>query len=425
VPHRPAARIRPLGFTTRDAIDQTARRLGFTDAGRGRAGPPAVVSPPDDPTRELLAPRRIGAPAPGVAVPGEAAGRAAGWKTVLAVSATLGVLLAAALALASGWMGGHRAADSAADSATPAPAVGAQAPAAAAPPSPSPDTAPAPAAASRAPGAVPAASMQEMLQAPRAADWRVWRFAANPSVLVIEFPSLVEQGLAMNRLAAMFEKRHAPRDRLISDSELAALLQRSGDSIASFYQGHDYPADRVAQFFTLAAAAPALLNPQERRLQALLADAGVISPAGPGGPGGFSAAGRQAVLSFTAEQPDDPSTLADEAIDATRRAAVLQHELSHGEYFTNPQYRAHSQAFWSRRLSAPERKLWRQYLAGLDYNADDEDLMANEAQAMLMHTPDARAFNAGALGVDDPALASMRSRFRIGEPAHGLSPRGR
>jgi hypothetical protein len=262
------------------------------------------------------------------------------------------------------------------------------------------------------------ADIDQMLAAPSSAEWRVWRFKANPAVLVIEFPSLHDQGLAMNRLAAMFEKRHAPRDRLVSDTELAQLLRRSGDSTASFYQGHDYPADKVARFYTLAAAAGSTLNAHELRLRATLLDAGVLAAEGRAG---YGARGAQAVVSFSAVQPDDRSTEADETIDPVRRKAVLHHELSHGEYFTNPAYRAHAKAFWSRRLTNGERKAWRDYLASLDYDASDEDLMANETQAMLMHTPDLRGFSAGALGVSDAKLATMRQRFRVGEPAHGLA----
>lgn len=270
--------------------------------------------------------------------------------------------------------------------------------------------------------AVPLADIEEMLSAPAIAEWRAWRFKINPAVLVIEFPGLQDQGLAMNRLAAMVEKSNAPRDRLLTDGELAALVQSSGDSTASFYQGHDYPADKIARFFTLAASTRAALNPEERQLLAMLLNSGVIAA---DGGARFSAPGTQAVVSFTALQADDPSTSADELIDPIRRTAVLRHELSHGEYFTNPAYRAYTQTFWSRRLSAQERRVWKAYLASLDYNPRDEDLMANETQAMLMHTPDPRAFNAGALGISEKALAAMRTRFRAGEPAHGLASAGR
>jgi hypothetical protein len=269
---------------------------------------------------------------------------------------------------------------------------------------------------------LPQAGIDEMLAAPAASHWRAWRFQANPAVLVIEFPSLQDQGLAMNRMAALFEKRNAPRDRVLDDAELAALVQSSGDSTASFYQGHDYPAVKVARFFTLAASTATALNPQERQLLATLQGAGVLAA---DGAAGFGAPGLQAVVSFTALQADDPTTAADETIDPVRRKAVLRHELSHGEYFTNPSYRLHSQAFWSRRLSAAERKGWKKYLESLDYDPGDEDLMANETQAMLMHTPDPRAFNAGALGISDAALAAQRARFRAGEPLHGLASPGR
>ena len=50
----------------------------------------------------------------------------------------------------------------------------------------------------------------------------------------------------------------------------------------------------------------------------------------------------------------------------------------------------------------------------------DEELMANETQALLMHTPDSRAFNARSLGLGESALEDLRSRFREGEPPHGL-----
>ena len=62
----------------------------------------------------------------------------------------------------------------------------------------------------------------------------------------------------------------------------------------------------------------------------------------------------------------------------------------------------------------------RAYLNGLHYNPGDDDLMANEMQALLMHTPDNRAFNAGDLGISEAALAELRIRFRAGEPANGL-----
>ena len=261
------------------------------------------------------------------------------------------------------------------------------------------------------------ADLSELLQAPPSPRLRWARFKANPAIVVIEYPNLHEQGLAMNRLAAMFEKRSARRDRVPNDAELAELMRRSGDSVASFYQGHDYPAANVARFFSQAEAQHLPLNPHEVQLRALMLEAALMTQIAEGT---YRAVGNQAVVSFTGVQPDDPLTAADERVDALRREAVLRHELSHGRFFTDPAYRAHCIRFWRQTLREGERRVFTAYLKGLDYNPADEELMANETQALLMHTPDARAFNAANLRVGESTLAQWRTRFRAGEPATGL-----
>jgi hypothetical protein len=261
---------------------------------------------------------------------------------------------------------------------------------------------------------VPLTNLSELLQRPSSAGLRWSRFKANPAIVVIEYPSLHEQGLAMNRLAAMFEKRAVQRDHVPTDGELGELIRRSGDTIASFYQGHDYSAANVARFFSLAEAQRVILNAQESQLRSLLLEVELMKR---GATGDFQALGNQAAISFTGVQPDDPAP--DERVDGIRREAVLRHELSHGEFFTDQAYRAHCMRFWREVLSGNERRMFSAYLKSLDYNPADEELMANETQALLMHTPDSRAFNAGSLGISESALAQLRSRFRAGEPARG------
>ena len=52
----------------------------------------------------------------------------------------------------------------------------------------------------------------------------------------------------------------------------------------------------------------------------------------------------------------------------------------------------------------------------MNYDPANEDLLVNEMQALLMHTPDTRAFGARVLGVSDAQLNDMRARFRKGMP---------
>jgi hypothetical protein len=387
------------------------------------------MSSPDDHTRQLLAPRRRAGHAE-ADLPSRGAPRRARWRLVRGAVLAAGVITAVligqwlrqSMRSPAGLSATPEQQQAVSNSIVPAspspprpiePAVKLAVPAIIAVPPESAITA------TQAP--VPTgrlADLTELLKAPPSAQLRWARFKANPAVLVIEYPNLYEQGLAMNRLAAMFEKRTARRDRVPTDTELAAIMRRSGDSVASFYQGHDYPAAKVALFFGLAETQRIPLNKREQQLRSLTLEARLItrSPSGT-----FEASESQAVISFTGVQPDDPTTGADEHVDAVRREAVLRHELSHGEFFTDPAYRAHCLRFWRQELREAERRVFTAYLKGLDYNPADDELMANETQALLMHTPDGRAFNASSLGMGEAALAQLRTRFRSGEPTHGLN----
>lgn len=95
---------------------------------------------------------------------------------------------------------------------------------------------------------------------------------------------------------------------------------------------------------------------------------------------------------------------------------MLLHELSHGLYFTSVAYRDHCWRFWRERMTADERARFRSMLAAMNYDPANEDLVINEMQALLMHTPDTRAFSAQSLGLSPAQLADLRERFRRGWP---------
>lgn len=259
---------------------------------------------------------------------------------------------------------------------------------------------------------IPEASVEQLLQTTVQRDWQVRRLRGNPAVLVIEFPGLLAQGEALNRMAALLEKNGGKRDRVLDDAALQALIVASGDNAATFYLGHDYDAEGLARFFNLAKAQGVVLNASELRLQQLLRDARLLAATGPA-QAPYLGLSPGALVSFSAQQADDPLTAPDESMDAARRASVLQHELSHGKFFTRADYREHCWSFWLHLLSEPERSLWRRYLRGIGYDSGNELLMVNETQALLMHTPDARDFNADLLGIKPSELEGLRARFRL------------
>ncbi len=239
----------------------------------------------------------------------------------------------------------------------------------------------------------------------------VFRFAPNPAILVLDFPELATQGAMLNRIAAWAEKAGQPRDRVLGDAELAASIHASGATPDTYYYGHDYRGSDIVRFFALADRDHVALRPEEEQLRRLMKTAGDE-------PFGFGA-----LITVPRAHPQT-------RIDAGSRATILHHELAHGEYFTNAAYASYVALVWQTVLTADERAKVRAYLRRDGYDPALEDLMINEMQAYLIHTPDPRFFNERALGIPQARLAAIRQAFAAGMPScwlraetPGASPR--
>ena len=239
--------------------------------------------------------------------------------------------------------------------------------------------------------AVPLASEAE-IAAHTASRTSVFRLAANPRILVIDYASLREQGLAFNRVAALIEKAGLPRDRVLDTAALEAAITRSGETVESYYYGHDYAAHDLAQFFALADRDAIRLGDDEERLRALLRQQTLFDTSQPG-----------AVISLPQSSPD--------GVNPFTRRVILRHELAHGEFFSNQAYAGFVRRFWSEALSMEQRTAFRRFLGGLSYDTGNEELMLNEMQAFLMFTPDERYFTPGWIGADTAELDALRRRF--------------
>jgi len=227
---------------------------------------------------------------------------------------------------------------------------------------------------------------------------KVFRFAPNRRVLVLDFTSLLEQGLMLNRVAALVEKVGRPRDRVLNDAELDAAILASGDTMETYYLGHDYQAADLSRFFVLADRDGVRLRPQEDWLRQVLRQEGLLGPDT-----------RGALISI-------PQVGAGHGVDAVIRAGILRHELSHAEFFTSRDYAEYVRRFWRDSLGDEGRSAFKRYLATQGYDPTNEDLMANEMQAYLMHTTDARLFSAASLGVSLEILGRWQADFLLGMP---------
>lgn len=247
-------------------------------------------------------------------------------------------------------------------------------------------------------------------------DWLFGPLQSNPQVFAIAFAGLGEQARAMNRLAAFMEKASAPRERLLVDAELAALIARSGDLPETFYLGHDYRIADVARFFNQARQQRLVLLAQEQRLLQTLQAAAWITKTLPY----QASAPERALITLGRLSSSDRRLLKLAADDQVLGRAVLAHEISHGEFLTRPAYRQQCWHFWKALLSESERQKWRLLLTRMDYDAGNEELLVNEMQALLMHTPDGRVFGAVHLLISESELDRQRQRF--GQAGKALAP---
>lgn len=178
---------------------------------------------------------------------------------------------------------------------------------------------------------------------------------------------------------------------------MAEAIARTGDSAATFYFGHNYRGADLARFFALAARDGLALSPAEDWLRTQFLLARGLVPA------------EQEIVLLSLAAPGAE-------MDAAGRATILHHELSHGRYGTDLTYAAHIRRVWMAQFSEPERAAFRAFLGREGYDTGIEELMIDEAQAYLLHTPDPRFFAAAHLGLAEPELERLRALMREGMP---------
>ena len=243
----------------------------------------------------------------------------------------------------------------------------------------------------------PRLTSEAAILASRSGVTEEYRFEPQPEIFVLQFATLAEQATALNRAAAMVEKAGYPHDRVLPQAELDSRIRAEGSTPETFYYGHDYRAADVLRFFDAIDKSGTPMSDGEAALRRRVESWGWV----PGTNG--------ALISLVQENVAA-------GIDASMRATILRHELSHGAYFTVPAYAAYSQQFWSTSLTESDRTHFRKFLAAEGYDLALGDLVINETQAYLMHTANNQFFNAQAVGIPDGRLNLLRGLFLTGMP---------
>jgi len=242
---------------------------------------------------------------------------------------------------------------------------------------------------------------EAQIDAARPCAVQVSHFAPDPAIVVVDFPSLLDQGLTLDRVAALVEKAATPRDRVLDDLALNQAITDCGDTVESYYYGHDYKAADLARFFALAQQDGVKLNAHELWLKTLLRQLGWLTPGANG-----------ALITLPAATPP---------VSEEMRAVILHHEISHGAFYTIPEYAGYATQFWNG-LTPADRAAFTNFLGAQGYDTHNTTLMLNETQAYLIFTRDPLFFNASVVGMTQPQIDALRTGFIAAMPNFWLRP---
>lgn len=241
-------------------------------------------------------------------------------------------------------------------------------------------------------------------------DLKIYEWQHNSKIIILDFPDLYQQGAMFNRIVALIERIGVPRDRVFNNQELTQYIRSVGRTAATFAFGNDFQVSELVVFFNLAETGNIALNDEEKWLRNFLLSRHWIHHTS-----GFYqlTLPNRIILSIPQQQAATTTT---PPVTALARETILRHELSHGEYFSNQAYANYCRYFWQTVLSEQERQLFRRFLSANAYDPRQEEIMINEMQAYLMHTPDPRGFNAYKLGVSEEIIQQWREKFMQGNP---------
>lgn len=194
----------------------------------------------------------------------------------------------------------------------------------------------------------------------RVQDYELYQWYQFPQVLFFDFKNYEIQNQFFTRLA-YFTEKVGYKGTLVDDD---FVKNKHG------YNAHDYKAEDLAAFFTLAEFQNFILNDKEILLKEILETNKIIIK----NDDGTYSAGSGAIVSFSRESP------------RYLRYTFLAHESWHGIYFIDEDFRnivsACYNMFDSRSMEFI-KKFW-ETQPGLGYDRNDEYLMQNEFMGYIM-----------------------------------------
>ena len=239
-----------------------------------------------------------------------------------------------------------------------------------------------------------------------------YRLEDDPRVLVLDMPDVVDQARVFARIVIFIERANAPRHRILSVPDIKRWQEVNKETLATLTIGNNIRADNFTRFFNTARQQGEAITEDEAWLLEHLLKEGVLREVH----GGYvTQAPEQIVISAPQPALKECATC---LITQARRELILRHELAHARFVTDQVYRDYVEWFWHNQLSADQRRAITKYLQSLGYDITIPELVIDEMQAFVLHTPESEFFSAKGAGFTSKQLEALREGFwaRLAEP---------
>ena len=199
----------------------------------------------------------------------------------------------------------------------------------------------------------------------RSRRYEVFRWDRFPSLLIFDTAGYAVQDRMLKRLAFFVEKAGF-RGRLAPDAEIAPLHG---------WNAHDYRAADIARFFEAARETNFPLLGEEKELEQILFDTGIILKTDGGITGGSGG-----IISISRESED------------YLRGRFMAHEGFHGIFFIDEDFRNFSRRRWEQ-FPPQAKRFITSYFDFQHYDINDSYLVVNEFMAHILQQPVSLAGN--------------------------------
>lgn len=186
--------------------------------------------------------------------------------------------------------------------------------------------------------------------------FEIYRYKIIPEIIIIDTLNYSLQSIMFKRLAFFVEKKGYVGKIYTMDE-----LGNKND-----WNGHDYNAVDLAEFFNRADYDNVVLTNGEEILKNILTNTKVLIQTKKGYSPGVGA-----VISISRSTPPN------------LRYLILRHEIYHGLYFTSDKLRNYVGLVWEE-LEEESRKIITMFLDSLTYDVTNKDLLKNEFLAYLL-----------------------------------------